>query len=542
MLDKDFEYNRWNKRWNGLSYIILEQIREIGGYEVAKRVPTLPTKENPRHKVVKQIEENGERHRNRQKKAKSDDRDFPFEAKILTAMSYLWLYAAERFAYFNTGFFLKGEGARLEHSVEMPPQYVLSEIYHKTARDFTIFQKLYSQRQTKAWREHLNRADYLAELSLRPAINSKLVPDAHIITYFQKETTIRITPYANIAMIGIPYSSLENPIDLLAIPHEVGHHVYVNGYFFEGGRETTLREHIVKQTAEYPYWIRQWIEEIFADVYGTIIAGPVAALSFQYLVYDKLPSSRVKDDGEHPVDIIRPRVYEYILRKLNGLNATATDDEDEVLKKAIAGGGDKQFIAAAIQTLKHRWSELNLGLPRQFKPKAKSLRVNEEEEGKFIRSEIAVEAIKTVISNNKGIDLLATELAKGRKKPDPKLEELFPFGDWGQMVHRKLKLSEKRPETLFANFEEDFESQFSKSAKDVSDAAKVVADQMAFSILYREPFSNQLLYNFAPKVVKNGKKEQARIPVSVWLTIFSGDWWGEHGPNTLGAGGGAGGG
>ena len=64
-------------------------------------------------------------------------------------------------------------------------------------------------------------------------------------------------------------------------------------------------------------YLRNWIEEIFADMYGCVIAGPVIALDFQDLQMD----DRLEEfadatiDHEDPPPLIRPDTYSKVLAK-----------------------------------------------------------------------------------------------------------------------------------------------------------------------------------------------------------------------------------
>ncbi|NJN55367.1 MAG: hypothetical protein HC804_11780 [Anaerolineae bacterium] len=62
-----------------------------------------------------------------------------------------------------------------------------------------------------------------------------------------------------------------------------------------------------------------WLEEIFADVYGCLVAGPVMAYDFQELSLDNKDFN--EDDGEHPLAAIRPFIYTQVLRTLEQDNA-----------------------------------------------------------------------------------------------------------------------------------------------------------------------------------------------------------------------------
>jgi hypothetical protein len=190
----------------------------------------------------------------------------------------------------------------------------------------------------------LKRADKLAWSALKPAVddpNLNLHKDTTVMTYFQKGAFIRVIPYAPVALLAIPFTATEVPRDFLALPHEVGHYVYRNARIDEDqaipqvlgknriDEDQTIPQVLGKKLIELaepsPRWARRWKEEIFADVYGCLIGGPVTGLSFQDL---SLQSSRTpvvltpgeypygkftEDDGVHPASVARPYVYTRVL-------------------------------------------------------------------------------------------------------------------------------------------------------------------------------------------------------------------------------------
>ena len=62
--------------------------------------------------------------------------------------------------------------------------------------------------------------------------------------------------------------------------------------------------------------VRPWLEEIFADVYGCLVAGPVMDIDFQDLQLNRSMGEFTEDDGEHPIPILRPEVYRLTLEKI----------------------------------------------------------------------------------------------------------------------------------------------------------------------------------------------------------------------------------
>lgn len=75
----------------------------------------------------------------------------------------------------------------------------------------------------------------------------------------------------------------------------------------------------IKQTE----WMTDWLEEIFADTYGCIIAGPVNVLSFQEMLANSpAPVAAVNNqhDHKHPFPALRPLIQTRILRLMSEVN------------------------------------------------------------------------------------------------------------------------------------------------------------------------------------------------------------------------------
>ena len=168
----------------------------------------------------------------------------------------------------------------------------------------------------------LHKGDCLVRKALNPAQMLGL-EEPIPLTYFQKSAAIRVIPYDNdsTALIGLPFTCMEVPRDFLAIPHEAGHFVFWNGAANNKPMWQAVREAI--DASDVSQWIKPWTEEIFADVYGCLLAGPVIALSFQDLQLLESFDRFVTDDGVHPTPLVRPHVYSQTL-KLMGNDAWVT--------------------------------------------------------------------------------------------------------------------------------------------------------------------------------------------------------------------------
>jgi hypothetical protein len=141
-------------------------------------------------------------------------------------------------------------------------------------------------------------------------------------------------PYYPVALIGVPFSSIGWTSDLCAIPHELGHVVY---HASENVKDSAGRGIVTERVqtqrlprgGRYPVvpngpeissnWYDPWLEEIFADVYGCIVAGPYIAHHFINLSKGWKGSELVANPGSHPSPLIRPYVYIEALKKLDSL-------------------------------------------------------------------------------------------------------------------------------------------------------------------------------------------------------------------------------
>jgi hypothetical protein len=303
-------------------------------------------------------------------------------------------FAEKQFGFFYDGFVgsdldegrPKHKDFLLNHSREFPPEYVFRVTLDQVAEDLEVIRRAADQRRSEIVAQSLKKADKLVWSALKPVVGpGKLVDDEEppetpkpvtdeklpkttVLSYFQKSASIRVVPYAPVALIGIPFAAASVPRDYLAIPHEVGHYVYRHGKVRINGELKSIPQVLGRRLLEQvernqdkerailgkelwnqlnpeydpdnpkldppvpsPRYVRRWKEEIFADVYGCLVGGPIAALSFRDLM---LQSSRyaviqtpaeylygqfTEDDGVHPVPVLRPYVYTMTLRVIDGL-------------------------------------------------------------------------------------------------------------------------------------------------------------------------------------------------------------------------------
>ncbi len=244
----------------------------------------------------------------------------PRSSTITTLIDDLNEFAQRQFCYFHT-LFTSTPTAR---SSDFPPEYVYSRTLEQIQNDIDVLQRVIDQRSSGngATRDALlANADRLASLALSHAVTAGLIgapPTA--LTYFHKMPEIRVIPYADVALVAVPYLASTSRRDFLAIPHEVGHYVFWHGkkdgvplYWaaFDKLRQR-LQGKIKTDASEFSTWY-DWLGEVFADVYGCLVAGPVMAVDFQDLQKHVSRESFGRSDGHHPTPATRPFIYHQVL-------------------------------------------------------------------------------------------------------------------------------------------------------------------------------------------------------------------------------------
>ena len=276
---------------------------------------------------------------------------------LLTTLRY--------FGKSQVGFFVRGFSPNanigLEPSPDYPPEYALRVTVDQIAYDLDVLQRAQQQRtkgsSSREMRETLALADVLAYRALEPAIRHGLIDNTTVVTYFQKLVNVRIIPYAPVALIGLPLSAMTVTRDLLAIPHEVGHYIFRYGRVQHGAHKGSrfaqaLAHELAAMPQAIPQWTLNWLEEIFADVYGALVAGPIMAIGFEDLITDDPFAEFTHDDGEHPIAALRLPIYHRVLHNLGNytaeLNALqgrwqAIVEQRRALVSFVPAGGTEQI-------------------------------------------------------------------------------------------------------------------------------------------------------------------------------------------------------
>ncbi|MCB9158129.1 MAG: hypothetical protein H6645_13560 [Caldilineaceae bacterium] len=351
--------------------------------------------------------------------------DFPFELKQLLNLRTLCLM----YIYFFTDMRELIVASFADHKTAQnhPPLHIIRACTDHLAHDFEILQRAILQRQpimnTKGeWAagvlaKELIITDKLAMKALAPL--GHLLSNPTILTFFSRETHIRHLPFSNrYIVVGLSHARVSTTyneqhrtankqqnlpaFELLAIPHEIGHYLY---------QQTQLSEDTGAdgQTVQNNY--PQWHEELFADLYGCLVAGPLAVLGMQALLATSDADELWLDDDAHPTPVVRPFILAEMLRVLGAKEA-------ELAAAANLPNPERYRFAKAADSLDANWTAIlrqwqlepqnvRNGRPAQVKSSALGQEMNVAEKVKALTP--VLEQFATRLLQNANFDLWPTD-------------------------------------------------------------------------------------------------------------------------------------
>lgn len=239
-------------------------------------------------------------------------------ATVALLLKQLDLYGSAHFNFFRSRL---EEGSLTPHP-KFPLGRVLDAIIRQISYDAEVILRAAQQHQMQEPDIHdtLKKADQMAYVLLQSLVSYLESTPGQTnwtaLTYFQKTPQIRVVPYANIALIGIPWSCISTPRDYLAIAHEIGHIAYWRRVIQDKGTGPSPidKSYVTKPDVAQMYV--NWQEEIFADALGCRLMGAVMALDFQSVSLEYDFASFLAQNDEHPAPIRRPLLYAKALDQL----------------------------------------------------------------------------------------------------------------------------------------------------------------------------------------------------------------------------------
>ena len=215
------------------------------------------------------------------------------------------------------------------------PWTVLNQARESLLTEWDTIRQALEQRINDRYMPTLAALDQLAKESLQALFPSQA---ENVVTYLHKTCDITRFAFSRMPIIGAPFSALHLPESWLSIPHEAGHYIFWNSTSTMGefaNFYAALEEAVIKALSEtlgrrteaghfrrtgeiYRSW-STWLNEIFADIYGTLIAGPAIGWSMQRLLRSRLNRRdlfHIHEDPDHPDPYIRPFVHSVTLRRM----------------------------------------------------------------------------------------------------------------------------------------------------------------------------------------------------------------------------------
>lgn len=335
--------------------------------------------------------------------------NFPRKQTLHNLVRCLQSFADAQFSFFYNRFGGDGGARTLVESPDFPDQWVLQAILAQVTYDLEVILRAANQRVSGSgdMKQALDTADKLAWKALQPAKDHGLVDgETTVLTYLQKSPAIRIAPYAKMAMVAIPFSATLVKRDFLAAAHEMGHYVYRRG-MTPGVPEN--RQPIYRILSEgaltRPKVVREWREELFADVYGSIVAGPAITLSAQDIAFQASATDFIKNDGVHPQPIIRPDIYTEVLQ-----DSVASLDSRWEAMRAERHDADLLGILASTQEPIHDFIEYGQSLSLLPDPPLQGVRWTEDNAPSSDVEDYFYGEFKTFVSDTQAEDVGVKEL------------------------------------------------------------------------------------------------------------------------------------
>ncbi|MDX1463746.1 MAG: hypothetical protein R3359_11865 [Marinirhabdus sp.] len=359
----------------------------------------------------------------------------------------------------------------------------------------------------------LGVADQLAYNALDQAQpvngNGMLREHTTVLTYFQKSPTIRVIPYAPIVLVAIPQSCITNQRDFLAIPHEVGHYVYRHGRFkFGEGIDEFLKT--LPQSLAAESVGRRWFEEIFADVYGTLVAGPVMGIDFQDLMLEYSVDKFNTDDDDHPVPNLRPHIY---------INVLAQDG----------------IFSAWAEMLRENWMEYINRFSQKVEPKNReeiSSKFKNEKDGRLttIESVVSTEIsqLEQAAYSTRSVDI-AVNIIRDTLLKDIK------GGSW--TIDLAQPAADENAKSLYGKFDDYVGNLPSVQIPELTvngQVLSVVQSPGKPFQLNRKPGETGLEKIDGTRKKRKELAREGKIPAEEWLRVIDGAGWATKGPDCEG--------
>lgn len=231
------------------------------------------------------------------------------------------------------------------YSATMSCEALLSNALYRIEAVWQVLSWSINQRFVPIHREKLSAINHVVT-DLFDYLPERLVDKKRRpIIYFDKIVRIVRFPYPSTPLIGLSMTASDQEAKL-AYAHELGHHIFWNRDSLEkyGHRMDILHQIIYDEIdkeisnssrsgaleatrAKLSVFevLSSWAEEIFADIIGTLLTGAEYTKSSQDILIRRTISTKkdlYRNDGQHPMPILRPLVTIQVLKSLKPVNQT----------------------------------------------------------------------------------------------------------------------------------------------------------------------------------------------------------------------------
>lgn len=208
--------------------------------------------------------------------------------------------------------------------------YRMNRILNQLQEEWANINRACEQRQSQTFSHQLEQADTLATTYYN-RFDDRYKDTPVPVVFFEKVFAITRYPFTPYALVSVPIQFYDDPTQWLAIAHELGHYIYWNSLELEHYQHVhqQLKQRVVaalqngaKKTGVQSHW-EHWVEETYADICGTLLAGVNFAISAQELALQLISpkvflepnesepeDKRMVDEGlaDHASMLIRPFV------------------------------------------------------------------------------------------------------------------------------------------------------------------------------------------------------------------------------------------
>ncbi|MBL8155423.1 MAG: hypothetical protein JNM70_14660 [Anaerolineae bacterium] len=232
----------------------------------------------------------------------------------------------------------------------------MSTAMSRIQEEWANISRAYEQRQVEFYKNKLDAAEKQAQTYYRRFHGDRYtqVP----VVYFEKLFAISRFLFTPHALISFPIQFHDPEVNQWhALAHELGHHIYWNSLEFDEYEPVHKRlrnallqtlaptrdryEQFLIESKLFEVW-SFWLEETFADIAGTLMAGVSYAQSAQQTALQFLPGRMLEtptgkgDFAEHPSPLIRPLIALETLKWVSGQPSTS-QGSSAALEVEIAG-------------------------------------------------------------------------------------------------------------------------------------------------------------------------------------------------------------